>query len=164
MSVLDRSEPSFAVGERVVFPGHGLGTVVAIEAGEGAPSLVIGMDEGTRIRVPREHAGTTLRRLPLRDEALRYVERLLEPSAADPRGYDERSQTFLEAVTRGDLGEQIDLLRAMLARSELSLGERKQHDTLARNVIAVLAEVLGEDAQTLHERVVLAQRTHTPRP
>jgi hypothetical protein len=86
------------------------------------------------------------------------------PPRPDPRGYDERSQTFLEAVTRGDLGEQIDLLRAMLARSELSLGERKQHDTLARNVIAVLAEVLGEDAQTLHERVVLAQRTHTPRP
>lgn len=125
-------------------------------------SFAVRMDEGTRIRVPCEAAEAVLQRLPARDEALRWVARLLEPSAPDVGTYEARLQTFLGVVGSRDRAAQVDLLRAMLARGQPpSFGERKQLETLEANVIAVLAEALGEDARTLRERAVLAQRART---
>lgn len=151
---------SFTVGDRVHYPAQGLGTIEREAEHEGVRIFYLQMDSGNGIGVPIADAATMMWPLPSRERAERLLARLLIPAPADERPWPERYESFEQVMLNGTLEECVEVLRGTLARrTQPSFGEQRIRLLLEDNVIAPIAERLGEDPRALFERVEQAQRS-----
>ena len=144
----------FAVGDRVLWQGQGLGTVQEIEDGK----YRISMNGGLTIVVPVAKASTAMHALPTVEEATALRDRLLQPAATDPRDWEARYVDFELTLSDGTLEELAGLSARTYARGKPeSFGESRLLMTLEDNVVAVVAEVLGEDRERLVAEISAVQ-------
>src|SRR5580704_5241889 len=140
---------SFKVGDNAVYPGHGVGRVVAIETKE-----ILGnkqtfysiniLDSGMKIMVPKDNAAAVgLRPIISRDEAKKVIEILRETNVKiDNQTWNRRYREYMEKIKTGSIYEIAEVLRDLFllkVDKELSFGERKMLDTARSLLIKELA-------------------------
>lgn len=158
----------FKVGDRVVYPMHGAGTIESVEEkeilGKHHRYYVLRLPIGDmKVMIPVDNTeGIGLRDVISYEEVDKVIDVLRQDVTAMSSNWNRRYRSNLEKIKSGDIYEVADVVRNLAARERekgLSTGERKMLDSareiliseliLARNwdreeTIAVIEDVLTE--------------------
>lgn len=134
----------FAVGDKVVYPAHGVAEVVSIEEREiGGNALhfyvLRVMENGMRVMVPTSNADQIgLREIVTSDEADQVFDVLKKrEKITESVTWNRRYREYMEKIKTGSIFEVAKVLRdlyVLKGDKELSFGERKMLDT-ARSLL-----------------------------
>ena len=134
----------FKVGDNAVYPGHGVGKILAIDTKEilGTSQTFYSVqmvETGMKIMIPKNNvASVGLRPIISRQEADKVVGILKEKDVKiDNQTWNRRFREYMEKIKTGSVYEIAAVLRDLFllkVDKELSFGERKMLDT-ARNLL-----------------------------
>jgi CarD family transcriptional regulator len=158
-----QSVPTFQVGDHAVYPGHGVGKVVAIESKEimGAKlefySVQI-LDTGLKIMVPKATVNSVgLRPIISEQEAGRVIDILkVKDVKIDNQTWNRRYREYMEKIKTGSVYEIAEVLRDLFllkVDKELSFGERKMLET-ARSLLMKELSLAIDKEKLSHEEEV----------
>ena len=129
----------FQVGDNAVYPGHGVGEVVAVENKEimGCKQTFYSikiLESGMKIMVPKTNvANVGLRPIISKKEASKVLNILREKDVKiDNQTWNRRYREYMEKIKTGSVYEIAEVLRDLFllkVDKELSFGERKMLDT-----------------------------------
>jgi len=152
----------FQVGDKAVYPGHGVGTVTSVESKEILGSMhsfytLELVDTGMKIMVPMDNVKSVgLRPIISHQEADEVIKILkVKNIKVDNQTWNRRYREYMEKIKTGSVFEIAEVLRDLFllrVDKELSFGERKMLDT-ARNLlikeltIAKTQEELSQEAE-----------------
>lgn len=133
------SAPMFKVGDAAVYPGHGVGRVISVEAKE-----IMGtklefyhvqiLETGMKIMVPKTNVNSVgLRPIISKEEADKVMDILkVKEVKIDNQTWNRRYREYMEKIKTGSVYEIAEVLRDLFVLKvdkELSFGERKMLDT-----------------------------------
>ena len=135
----------FKVGEKVVYPAHGVGVIESLQTRNVSGTqrkfyMLRIVDSEMMIMIPTENVGTVgLRRVIGRDMVNKVYKVLREKKKVevDQQTWNRRYREYTEKIKTGSVLEIAKVLRDLLVLKngkELSFGERKMLDT-ARNLL-----------------------------
>jgi len=134
----------FRIGEKVVYPGHGVGVIEGLQArsvsGLEHKFYMLRILEGDMtIMIPLENLATVGLRPVISKEMVTKVYRILRSRKVngDQQTWNRRYREYSEKLKTGSVIEIAKVLRDLFvlkADKELSFGERKMLDT-ARNML-----------------------------
>ncbi len=149
------AENSFSVGEKAVYPGHGVAELVGLEEQEISGHALVFyvlrvLENNMTVRVPKPKAAAVgLRRLVEAPEVAQVYEVLRHRGdKISTATWNRRYREYMEKIKTGSLVEIATVLRDLcLLRSdkELSFGERKMLDTARSLLVQELALVKGQE-------------------
>lgn len=147
----------FAVGDKAVYPVHGVAEVVGLEqrdvGGNKVPVYILKiLDTGMKIMVPTTNAGSVGLRDLISSKQVKEVYSILKARdiPRDTQTWNRRYREYMEKIKTGSVFEIAEVLRdlcVLRTTKELSFGERKMLDT-ARGLIVkelALAKGVGDD-------------------
>ena len=147
----------FEVGDKAVYPVHGVTEVVALEqrdvGGNKVPVYILKvLDSGLKIMVPTTNAGSVGLRDLISSKQVKEVYSILKSRdiPRDTQTWNRRYREYMEKIKTGSVFEIAEVLRdlcVLRTTKELSFGERKMLDT-ARGLIVkelALAKGVGDD-------------------
>ncbi len=147
----------FSVGDKAVYPVHGVAEVVALEqrdiGGSKTPVYILKiLDTGLKIMVPTTNAGTVGLRDLITAKQVKEVYSILKSRdiPRDTQTWNRRHREYMEKIKTGSVFEIAEVLRDLCVlrlTKELSFGERKMLET-ARTLLTkelALAKQVGED-------------------
>lgn len=155
--------PTFKVGDNAVYPGHGVGKVVAVEAKE-----IMGtrlefysvqiIETGMKIMVPKNNVNSVgLRRIISQDEAAKVLDILKEKDVKiDTQTWNRRYREYMEKIKTGSVYEIAEVLRDLFllkVDKELSFGERKMLDTARGLLMKELSLAVDKSSLESEEEV-----------
>lgn len=144
----------FQVGDKIVYPMHGAGVIIAIEkkefSGEEMEYLILRIPIGhLRISIPRANAEEIgVRAVCTRDDTKRVMDLLRGEMEDMSTNWNQRYRDNLEKLKTGDIFMVADVVRDLsLLHNEkgLSTGEKKML-TSARNIL-VSEMIVVEDLE-----------------
>ena len=166
----------YSVGDKVVYPQHGAGTITKIEQkdvlGQKRDYLTIQIiHSGMTVMVPVEHADTAgLRKVVASGDVEEVLEVLRGDSTKMPERWSHRYKHNLDKLKTGDILEVAEVVRNLALRhaeKELPTGE-KQMLAQAKKILAselMYARALSEDeAMAFLEEVLEDVRADQPAP
>jgi CarD family transcriptional regulator len=134
----------FQIGDKAVYPGHGVGIIEAIESKEISGKEQIFfilriMDNGMTIMIPRDNVEAAKLRTVIRKIDVSKVIHILKDRdvAIDNQTWNRRYREYMEKINTGSIYEIAEVLRdlhLLRAEKELSFGERKIMD-MAKNLL-----------------------------
>jgi CarD family transcriptional regulator len=134
----------FRVGEKVVYPGHGVGVIEGLQARsvsgmERKFYMLRILESEMTIMIPTENVATVGLRPVISKEMVSKVYRILRTKKVevDQQTWNRRYREYTEKIKTGSVLEIAKVLRDLFvlkADKELSFGERKMLDT-ARNLL-----------------------------
>ena len=134
----------FKVGEKVVYPAHGVGVIESLQMRNVSGTqkkfyMLRIVDSEMTIMIPTENVQTVgLRRIIGRDMVTKVYKILREKKVeVDQQTWNRRYREYTEKIKTGSVLEIAKVLRDLFvlkADKELSFGERKMLDT-ARNLL-----------------------------
>jgi CarD family transcriptional regulator len=135
----------FAVGDKAVYPVHGVAEVVALEqrdiGGAKTPVYILRiLETGVKIMIPTTNAGS----VGLRDLITSILKSRDVPR--DTQTWNRRHREYMEKVKTGSVFEIAEVLRdlcVLRTTKELSFGERKMLDMARSLLIKELALAKG---------------------
>ncbi len=148
---------TFKVGDKAVYPAHGVGEVVAIESkeisGHSQTFYVLKiLDNGMKVMIPTSNVNSVgLREVikpPQVDEVLAILRK--KEKAVDSTTWNRRYREYMEKIKTGSVFEVAKVLRDLYLLKndkDLSFGERKMLDT-ARSLLVKeisIARSMSED-------------------
>jgi CarD family transcriptional regulator len=134
----------FEIGDKAVYPGHGVGVIEAIERKQ-----ILGKDQmfyilrvlenGMTIMVPRDNAEAVGLRGIIQKLEIPKVLQILKAKdvAVDTQTWNRRYREYMEKINTGSIYEIAEVLRdlhLLKEEKELSFGERKILD-VAKNLL-----------------------------
>lgn len=150
-------QSNFAVGDKAVYPVHGVAEVVALESrdvgGNKVPVYILKiLDTGMKIMVPTTNAGSVGLRDLISSKEVKEVYSILKERdiPRDTQTWNRRYREYMEKIKTGSVFEIAEVLRDLCVlrmTKELSFGERKMLDT-ARGLLIkelALAKGVGDD-------------------
>lgn len=156
----------FAIGDKVVYPMHGAGVIVAMEhrdfLGEEVEYLIMSIPIGQlQISIPRCKAQEIgIRSVSSESETARVMQLLRADMEEMPANWNQRNRENLEKLKTGDIFEVADVVRnlTLLHREKgLSTGEKKML-TNARNIliseIIVVDDACQEEVEQLIDQAI----------
>jgi CarD family transcriptional regulator len=134
----------FRIGDKAVYPGHGVGVIEAIEtkqiSGKEQSFFMLRIvDNGMTIMIPRDNvAGVRLREVIRRIDVSKVIQILKDRDVTlDNQTWNRRYREYMEKINTGSIYEIAEVLRdlhLLKAEKELSFGERKIMD-VAKNLL-----------------------------
>ena len=134
----------FEVGDKAVYPGHGVGVIEAIEAkqilGKKQIFYILRiLDNGMTIMIPRDNVEAVKLRGVIRKIDVAKVIHILKDRdvTIDTQTWNRRYREYMEKINTGSIYEIAEVLRdlhLLRAEKELSFGERKIMD-MAKNLL-----------------------------
>jgi CarD family transcriptional regulator len=170
---LEEEERLYKVGDKVVYPHHGAGTVVKKESrkvlGQEREYLTIKiLHNDMTVNVPTENAERVgLRKVIDEDMVVRVLDVLNGDGTRMPKNWNRRFKHNRDKMKTGDIFELAEVVRNLSLRDQekgLSTGE-KQMFVKAKKILAselMYAKGLDEDAAGNWLDDVLAEATGTP--
>lgn len=153
----------FTVGDKTVYPSHGVAEVVALETreiGEHRIEMYVLriLDTESKVMVPVKNAGTVgLRPIATNEEASEIFELLADESMpSDSQTWNRRQREYDEKLKTGDIFEVAEVfrdLRLLGKQKELSFGERTMMEAAKKLMLKELACSLGETTDTISKKV-----------
>ena len=148
---------AFSVGDKAVYPVHGVAEVLALEqrdiGGSQIPVYILRIiDTGMKIMVPTINAGSVGLRDLISSKQVKEVISILKSRdiPRDTQTWNRRYREYMEKIKTGSVFEIAEVMRdlcVLRTTKELSFGERKMLDT-ARGLLTkelALAKGVGED-------------------
>jgi CarD family transcriptional regulator len=155
----------FRIGDKAVYPGHGVGVIESIEnkqiSGKELMFYMLRiMDSGMTIMIPRDNAEAVGLRGVIRKLEIPKVIRILKNRdvEVDTQTWNRRYREYMEKINTGSIYEIAEVIRDLhLLRNEkeLSFGERKILDTAKTFLVKELAI-----AQNVKETEILKEMRH----
>jgi CarD family transcriptional regulator len=156
----------FQIGDKAVYPGHGVGVIEAIEtkqiSGKELMFYILRvLDNGMTIMIPRDNAGAVGLRGVIRKLEIPKVLQILRDRDVeiDNQTWNRRYREYMEKINTGSIFEIAEVLRDLYllrTEKELSFGERKILDT-AKNLLvkelAIVRDVKETDILTEIKRI-----------
>ena len=146
---------TFNVGDKVVYPGHGVAEVTGVErreiSGNALEFYVLRvLENNVKVMVPKHNAKAVgLRRLVGQEEVDQVYSVLKHRGGKiSTATWNRRYREYMEKINTGSLVEIASVLRDLcILRSdkELSFGERKMLDTARTLLVQELALAKGAD-------------------
>ena len=141
----------FQIGDKAVYPGHGVGVIEAIEtkqiSGRELMFYILRvLDNGMTIMIPRDNAGAVGLRGVIRKLEIPKVLKILRDRDVeiDNQTWNRRYREYMEKINTGSIFEIAEVLRDLYllrTEKELSFGERKILDTAKSLLVKELAIV-----------------------
>ncbi|MEO8845115.1 MAG: CarD family transcriptional regulator [Kofleriaceae bacterium] len=160
---------AFSVGDKAVYPVHGVAEVMALEdrdiGGSTTPVYILRIiDTGMKIMVPTTNAGSVGLRDLITSKQVKEVIEILKSRdiPRDTQTWNRRYREYMEKIKTGSVFEIAEVLRDLCVlrkTKELSFGERKMLDT-ARGLLTkelALAKGVGEDKIAAEIEAIFAQ-------
>ena len=145
--------PVFQIGDKAVYPGHGVGVIEAIETreimGKQQSFFILRiMDNGMTIMIPKDNVGAVGLRCVIRKPEVHKVLHILKDQdvTLDNQTWDRRYREYMEKINTGSIFEIAEVLRdlhLLKAEKELSFGERKILDMARSLLVRELAIARG---------------------
>jgi CarD family transcriptional regulator len=159
----------FQVGDKAVYPVHGVAEVVALEKRDigGSDTYVYILkiiETGLKIMVPTTNAGAVGLRELIPSKQVKEVYAILKARDVprDTQTWNRRYREYMEKIKTGSVFEIAEVLRdlcVLRVSKDLSFGERRMLDT-ARNLLVkeiALAKGVGEDKVAAEIDAIFAQ-------
>ena len=134
----------FQIGDKAVFPGHGVGVIEAIESKQISGKEQIFymlriLDNAMTIMIPQDNVEAVRLREVIRKIDISKVIRILKDRdvSIDNQTWNRRYREYMEKINTGSIYEIAEVLRdlhLLKAEKELSFGERKIMD-MAKNLL-----------------------------
>jgi len=134
----------FEIGDKAVYPGHGVGVIEAIEtkqiSGKNQIFYILRiLDNGMTIMIPRDNVEAVRLRGVIRKIDVAKVIQILKDRdvTIDTQTWNRRYREYMEKINTGSIYEIAEVLRdlhLLRAEKELSFGERKIMD-MAKNLL-----------------------------
>jgi len=134
----------FEIGDKAVYPGHGVGVIEAIETkqilGKQQSFYILRiLDNGMTIMIPQDNVGAAKLRGIIQKIEVRKVFHILKDRdvTIDNQTWNRRYREYMEKINTGSIYEIAEVLRdlhLLRAEKELSFGERKIMD-MAKNLL-----------------------------
>jgi CarD family transcriptional regulator, regulator of rRNA transcription len=146
-------DASFNVGDKAVYPAHGVAEVVGLETREIGGNkqtfyILRILETGMKIMVPtRNVAAVGLREL-IAETDVKEVYNILRSKeiAVEGQTWNRRYREYMDKIKTGSVFEIAEVLRdlcVLRATKELSFGERKMLDTARQLLVKELAIAKG---------------------
>lgn len=139
----------FSVGDKAVYPVHGVAEVVALEqrdiGGNKTPVYILKIiDTGLKIMVPTTNAGSVGLRDLITSKQVKEVYSILKSRDVprDTQTWNRRYREYMEKIKTGSVFEIAEVLRDLCVlrmTKELSFGERKMLDNAKQLIVKELA-------------------------
>jgi len=143
----------FQIGDKAVYPVHGVAEVVALESrdiGGSSTSVYILkiIETGLKIMVPVSNAGTVGLRELITSKQVKEVYAILKSRDVprDTQTWNRRYREYMEKIKTGSVFEIAEVLRdlcVLRVTKDLSFGERRMLDTARSLLIRELAIAKG---------------------
>lgn len=143
----------FTVGDKAVYPVHGVAEVVALEqrdiGGNQTNVYILKiMDTGLKIMVPTMNAGSVGLRELITSKQVKEVYAILKSRdiPRDTQTWNRRYREYMEKIKTGSVFEIAEVLRdlsVLRATKDLSFGERKMLETARGLILKELALAKG---------------------
>ncbi|MDI7259256.1 MAG: CarD family transcriptional regulator [Thermodesulfobacteriota bacterium] len=134
----------FHIGDRAVYPGHGVGVIESIEtkhiSGKDQSFYILRfVDNGMTIMVPEDNVKAAGLRTVIRKIDARKVTVILKDRkvALDNQTWNRRYREYMEKINTGSIYEIAEVLRdlhLLRAEKDLSFGEKKIME-MAKNLL-----------------------------
>lgn len=134
----------FQIGDKAVYPGHGVGVIEAIEtkriSGKEQSFYILRfVDNGMTIMVPRDNVKSAGLRTVIRKIDVHKVMEILKNRdvTIDNQTWNRRYREYMEKINTGSIYEIAEVLRdlhLLKQEKELSFGEKKILD-MAKNLL-----------------------------
>ena len=155
-------KPHFSVGDKAVYPVHGVAEVMALERRDigGNPTSVYILrilDTGMKIMVPTTNADAVGLRDVITPKQIKEVLAILKSRdiPRDTQTWNRRHREYMEKIKTGsvyEIAEVLHDLSMLRTTKELSFGERKMLDTARGLLVKELAVAKGvTEAQVIAE-------------
>jgi len=148
----------FHIGDKAVYPGHGVGVIEAIEAKEISGKehtffILRIVDNGMTIMIPHDNVAAVGLREVIRKLDVSKVMHILKNREVtlDNQTWNRRYREYMEKINTGSIYEIAEVLRdlhLLRVEKELSFGERKIMDmakTLLVKELAIVRDVKESD-------------------
>ncbi len=148
----------FEVGEKIVYPGHGIGEIVSIESrtisGSSQNFYILKIiDSDMKVMVPVDNSHSVgLRKITPRAEVQKIFDILKDRThiVEDTQTWNRRHREYTEKINSGSIFEIAEVLRDLYVLKldkDLSFGEKKMLDT-ARNLLVKEIALATQEAET----------------
>lgn len=155
-------KPHFSVGDKAVYPVHGVAEVMALEqrdiGGNPTPVYILRiLDTGMKIMVPTTNADAVGLRDVITPKQIKEVLAILKSRdiPRDTQTWNRRHREYMEKIKTGsvyEIAEVLHDLSMLRTTKELSFGERKMLDTARGLLVKELAV-----AKSVTEAQVIAE-------
>jgi CarD family transcriptional regulator len=152
----------FQIGDKAVFPAHGVGEVTGIEArdyGGGRQTVYVLriLDNGMKVEIPTTATGASgLREVMSKKDVDEVFEVLQEKEiAVETTTWNRRYREYMEKIKSGEPRQIAEVLRDLFllkADKDLSFGERKMLDTAKSLLVKELSIAQGLDEDEIEEK------------
>ncbi|CAN5655456.1 CarD family transcriptional regulator [soil metagenome] len=149
----------FAVGDKAVYPVHGVAEVIGLEnrdiGGSQVPVYILKIIEtGMKIMIPTTNAGSVGLRDLINAKQVKEVISILKSRdiPRDTQTWNRRYREYMEKIKTGSVFEIAEVMRdlsVLRLTKELSFGERKMLDTAKGLLIRELALAKGVGADKI---------------
>jgi CarD family transcriptional regulator len=146
---MKKGDNMFQIGDKAVYPGHGVGVIEAIESkqisGKEQIFYILRIfDNGMTIMIPRDNVEAVRLREVIRKIDVSKVIHILKDRDViiDNQTWNRRYREYMEKINTGSIYEIAEVLRdlhLLKAEKELSFGERKIMDTAKNLLVKELA-------------------------
>jgi CarD family transcriptional regulator len=148
-----RMELSFRIGDKAVYPGHGVAEIMGVETREISGRkqsfyILKALDSGMKIMIPTSNVGTVGLREVISEDEVEEVYEILRSREISVEGqtWNRRYREYMEKIKTGSIFEIAEVLRDLLRlkfAKDLSFGERKMLDTARSLLVKELAVARG---------------------
>ena len=153
----------FEVGDKAVYPVHGVAEVVALEkrdiGGSQTPVYILKiLENGMKIMIPTRNAGAVGLRELIRADEVDEVFAILKSRevAVEGQTWNRRYREYMEKIKTGSVFEIAEVLRdlqRLKGDKELSFGERKMLDTARTLLIKEIAVATKSKEVKIEEKL-----------
>jgi CarD family transcriptional regulator len=157
------SKLPFKVGDKAVYPAHGVGEVKSIESKEilGAKQtfyVLQILDSGMKIMVPTTNINAVGLREVISDTEVDDVYEILKQRDVqiDNQTWNRRYREYMDKIKTGSVYEIAEVLRDLSIlkfKKELSFGERKMLDTAKNLLVKELAICEDREEEEIEEEI-----------
>jgi CarD family transcriptional regulator len=162
-SVAKAEKLPFKVGDKAVYPAHGVGEVKSIESREILGSkqtfyVLQIIDSGMKIMVPTGNVNTVGLREIISETEVNDVYTILKERNVriDNQTWNRRYREYMDKIKTGSVYEIAEVLRDLSLlkfEKELSFGERKMLDTAKNLLVRELAICEDRDEEEIDEEI-----------
>ncbi|RTZ90368.1 MAG: CarD family transcriptional regulator [Deltaproteobacteria bacterium] len=148
----------FQVGEKIVYPGHGIGEILSIESrtisGSSQNFYILKIiDSDMKVMVPVDNSHSVgLRKITPRGDVQKIYDILRDRTniVEDTQTWNRRHREYTEKINSGSIFEIAEVLRDLYVLKldkDLSFGEKKMLDT-ARSLLVKEIALATQEAET----------------
>jgi CarD family transcriptional regulator len=156
-------EASFHIGDKAVYPGHGVAEVICVESREISGRkqnfyILKALDSGMKIMIPTSNVGTVGLREVISEDEVEDVYEILRSREISVEGqtWNRRYREYMEKIKTGSIFEIAEVLRDLLRLKldkDLSFGERKMLDTARSLLVKELAVAKGTKEEKIEKEL-----------